>query len=45
MYGSIAQQPDVMGQLGVLTALKILNGQTPEKQTDVPLKVVTKDNV
>jgi ribose transport system substrate-binding protein len=45
MYGSIAQQPDVMGQLGVQTAVKILSSQTPEKQTDVPLKVVTKDNV
>jgi ribose transport system substrate-binding protein len=45
MYGSIAQQPDVMGQLGLQTAVKILSSQTPEKQTDVPLKVVTKDNV
>jgi ribose transport system substrate-binding protein len=45
MYGSIAQQPDVMGQLGVQTAVNILSSQTPEKQTDVPLKVVTKDNV
>jgi ribose transport system substrate-binding protein len=45
MYGTIAQQPDVMGQLGVQTAVQIMSGQAPAKQTDVPLKVVTKDTL
>ena len=44
MYATVAQQPDVMGQLGVASAVEILNGQTPPKQIDVPLKTVTKAN-
>jgi len=44
MYATGAQQPDIMGQLGVASAVEILNGQTPPKQIDVPLKTVTKAN-
>jgi ribose transport system substrate-binding protein len=44
MYATVAQQPDIMGQLGVASAVEILNGQTPPKQIDVPLKTVTKAN-
>jgi ribose transport system substrate-binding protein len=44
MYATVAQQPDIMGQLGVASAVEILNGQTPSKQIDVPLKTVTKAN-
>jgi ribose transport system substrate-binding protein len=44
MYGTVAQQPDVMGELGVASAVEILNGATPPKQIDVPLKNVTKAN-
>jgi ribose transport system substrate-binding protein len=44
MYATVAQQPDIMGQLGVASAVEILNGQTPPKQIDVPLKTVTEAN-
>lgn len=44
MYGTVAQQPDIMGQLGIASAVEILNGATPPKQIDVPLKIVTKSN-
>jgi ribose transport system substrate-binding protein len=44
MYATVAQQPDIMGQLGVASAVEILNGQTPPQQIDVPLKTVTKAN-
>ena len=44
MYATVAQQPDVMGQLGVASAVEILNGATPPKRIDVPLKTVTRDN-
>ncbi|MEO8744160.1 MAG: substrate-binding domain-containing protein [Candidatus Dormibacter sp.] len=44
MYGTIAQQPEVMGQLAVENAAKIVKGQTPDAHIDVPLKVITKEN-
>jgi ribose transport system substrate-binding protein len=44
MFGTIAQQPELMGELGVANAVKILTGQTPEPRVDVPLKVVTREN-
>jgi ribose transport system substrate-binding protein len=44
MYATVAQQPDIMGQLGVASAVEILNGATPPNQIDVPLKTVTKAN-
>ncbi|NDV18482.1 ribose ABC transporter substrate-binding protein RbsB [Pseudodesulfovibrio sp. JC047] len=40
MAGTIAQQPALIGSLGVETADKILKGQTVEKYIPVPLMVV-----
>ncbi len=39
---TIAQQPALIGELGVETADKVLKGQTVEKNIPVPLKVITK---
>ncbi|QUM87951.1 ribose ABC transporter substrate-binding protein RbsB [Moritella sp. 36] len=39
---TIAQQPALIGALGVVTADKILKGQSVEKSIAVPLKVITK---
>jgi len=39
---TIAQQPALIGALGVATADKILKGQSVEKSIAVPLKVITK---
>ncbi|RCS70924.1 ribose ABC transporter substrate-binding protein RbsB [Vibrio casei] len=39
---TIAQQPALIGELGVETANKVLKGQTVEKNIPVPLKVITK---
>ncbi|MGF1869243.1 ribose ABC transporter substrate-binding protein RbsB [Photobacterium indicum] len=38
---TIAQQPDLIGALGVETAVKVLKGESVEKSIPVPLKVVT----
>jgi ribose transport system substrate-binding protein len=38
---TIAQQPDLIGALGVETAAKVLKGESVEKSIPVPLKVVT----
>jgi ribose transport system substrate-binding protein len=40
----VAQQPELIGQLGVQNAKKVLDGQTVEAKIAVPLKMVTKDN-
>ncbi|MGO4871901.1 MAG: ribose ABC transporter substrate-binding protein RbsB [Roseiarcus sp.] len=40
MYGTIAQQPAMIGSLGVEAADKILKGQSVPKFTGVPLQVV-----
>lgn len=45
MLATVAQQPDVMGQLAVKAAIKLTNGQSVASKQDVPLKVLTKDNV
>jgi ABC-type sugar transport system substrate-binding protein len=45
MFATVAQQPSVMGQLAVQAATKLANGQSVESKQDVPLKVLTKDNV
>jgi ribose transport system substrate-binding protein len=45
MLATVAQQPDIMGQLAVQAAIKLANGQSLDSKQDVPLKVVTKDNV
>ncbi|WP_194436422.1 ribose ABC transporter substrate-binding protein RbsB [Vibrio fluminensis] len=39
---TIAQQPDLIGALGVETAAKVLKGEQVESSIPVPLKVVTK---
>ncbi len=45
MLATVAQQPDVMGRLAVEAAIKLTKGQTVDSKQDVPLKVLTKDNV
>lgn len=42
--GSVAQQPAEMGRLGIQTAIKLHNGETVEKNIDVPLEMLSKDN-
>lgn len=42
MAATVAQQPDMIGALGVETASKVLNGETVEKSIPVELKLVTK---
>lgn len=42
MAATIAQQPDLIGALGVETAAKLLKGETVEANIPVPLKIVTK---
>ena len=44
MYGAVAPQPDVIGQVGVATAVAILNGTVPPQQVDIPWKLVTRAN-
>lgn len=39
---TIAQQPALIGELGVETAAKVLKGESVEKNIPVPLKVITK---
>lgn len=38
---TIAQQPSLIGALGVETAVKVLKGESVEKSIPVPLKVIT----
>ncbi|GAJ76257.1 LOW QUALITY PROTEIN: ribose ABC transport system, periplasmic ribose-binding protein RbsB [Vibrio sp. JCM 18905] len=42
LAATIAQQPDLIGALGVETADKVLKGEKVEEYIPVPLKVVTK---
>jgi len=42
LAATVAQQPDLIGALGVETAAKVLKGQSVEQYIPVPLKVVTK---
>lgn len=42
---TIAQQPYLMGKMAVEAAIKVLNGQKLEKFTEVPVILVTKDNL
>ena len=39
---TIAQQPEKIGELGVITADKVLKGEKVDTKIPVPLKVVTK---
>ncbi|MBB5356900.1 ribose transport system substrate-binding protein [Rhodanobacter sp. ANJX3] len=40
----VAQQPDMIGQLGVKNAKSVIDGEKVEAKIAVPLKLVTKDN-
>lgn len=42
LAATIAQQPDLIGALGVETADKVLKGEKVDEYIPVPLKVVTK---
>ncbi len=43
MYGTIQQQPALMGELGVENAIKYLNGEDIEAFIGAPVALVTKD--
>jgi len=43
LAATVAQQPAEIGRLGVETAVKVLNGETVEKNIPVPLSLVTAD--
>jgi ribose transport system substrate-binding protein len=45
LAATIAQQPAIIGQLGVQTAAKVIKGQTVDAFIPVPLSLVTKDTV
>lgn len=45
LVGTIAQQPKELGKEAVNTALKVVAGETVEKQIPVEVKAVTKENV
>jgi ribose transport system substrate-binding protein len=45
MNATVAQQPDRIGSLGVETAIKVVDGESVEKNIPVPVKLVTKENV
>ncbi|PJG84901.1 ribose ABC transporter substrate-binding protein RbsB [Conservatibacter flavescens] len=42
MAATIAQQPELIGELGVITADKIIKGETVDTKIPVDLKVITK---
>jgi ribose transport system substrate-binding protein len=44
MAATVAQQPQMIGQLGVQSAQSVIKGQQVESKIAVPLKLVTKDN-
>ncbi|HPY93852.1 MAG TPA: substrate-binding domain-containing protein [Clostridia bacterium] len=43
MYGTIQQQPALMGELGVETAVKFLNGEAVEPFIGAPVALITKE--
>jgi ribose transport system substrate-binding protein len=45
MNATVAQQPDRIGSLGVENAIKVIDGESVEKNIPVPVKLVTKENV
>lgn len=45
MACTVAQKPDLMGSTAVETAIKLMNGETVEKEMPVEVKLITKDNV
>ena len=42
---TIAQQPFLMGKMAVEAAIKVLNGETLEEFTEVPVILVTRENL
>lgn len=45
MVASVAQQPELLGATAVEMAVKILKGETPDKNVPVSVVIVTKENV
>jgi ribose transport system substrate-binding protein len=45
LAATVAQQPEEMGRMGVRIALKALNGETVEKTVQVPVTLITRDNI
>jgi ribose transport system substrate-binding protein len=45
MGGTVAQQPALLGATAVANALKLINGETVEKNIPVEVTLVTKENV
>lgn len=45
LVGTIAQQPKLLGQTALDTAVSILNGESVDKVVDVPVTTVTAENV
>ncbi len=45
MAATVAQQPALIGEMGVEVADKIIKGETVEQQIPVPLQLITKENV
>jgi ribose transport system substrate-binding protein len=45
VQGLVVQNPLLMGYLGVVTAVKYLQGEKPEKRIDTGVVLVTKDNM
>lgn len=45
MAATVAQQPEQIGQLGVENAVKVVDGESIEKEIPVEVKLVTQDNV
>lgn len=43
MMATVAQQPDLIGALGVQLADKIYNGETVDKEIAADLKIVSKE--
>ena len=44
IYADIAQQPSLMGRIGVETAQRIINKQSVPATRTVPVQVLTKEN-
>lgn len=44
MAATVAQQPALIGEMGIEAADKVIKGETVEKQVAVPLKLITKEN-
>jgi ribose transport system substrate-binding protein len=45
MNATVAQQPATIGSLGVENAMKVIDGESVDKNIPVPVKLVTKENV